>query len=404
MVPALSKVLKDGHGIHLSSPPATVRMDLDVRAMRGTELESPMRPIDNGDLQKLWLTLSRCPSLDSGLPAILLDFPADPLLSPCPPASASQCETVLHPSPASLLSVFSLNKVLRNSHQAACVFPGVPDMFLVPDPEHNSREARLLHGLSGAPECGPDGVLHFPLILTSVPPSCSHGERDSQVYTPFVARPPTLTRGKAAATGRRLPSSVRPCSGRMNSHRLPSRTELEAAVTEQVGRAQRLQRRLQALLGKHALLHCDQQLEGLKRHGQSLDSPDSTLSGVPPPQVGSETHCSWRESSTGTCSFTELTEFSRSSHAVLRGIQEALDSEATASSCSDEEEEEEEEEQDNIPGRTKTSPVWVEASWINNTQTLMLHSHQKHWTFFARGDPMQSQCTDGNGCNWCVNI
>ncbi|TNN77430.1 KAT8 regulatory NSL complex subunit 1-like protein [Liparis tanakae] len=361
MVPALTKILKDGHGIHLSSPPAAVRMNLDGRAMRGTELESPMMSMDNGDLQKLWLTLSRCPSLDSCLPAILLDFPADPLLSPCPQASASQCETVLHPSPASLLSLFSLNGVLRNSHQAACVFPGVPDMFLVPDPEHNSREARLLHGLSGAPACGPDGgdVLHSPLIPTSVSLSCSHGEMDSQVYTPFVAPTPTLTQGKVAAMGRRLPSSVQPRGGTTDPRQLPSRTELEAAVKEQVGRAQRLQRRLQALLGKHALLHCDQQLEGLERYrqlgGASLDSPDSTLTGVPPRRAGSRSHCSWRESSTAECSFTELTEFSRSSHAVLRGIQEALDSEATASSCSDEEEEEEEEQ--NIPGRTKTSPV-----------------------------------------------
>ncbi|XP_034417536.1 KAT8 regulatory NSL complex subunit 1-like protein isoform X2 [Cyclopterus lumpus] len=366
MAPALTKILKDGHGIHLSSPPATVRMDLDGRAVRGTELESPVRSIDDGDLQKLWLTLSRFPSLDSGLPAILLDFPTDPLLTPCPQASASQCETVLLPSPATLLSLFSLNKVLRNSHQVACVFPGVPDMFLVPDPEHNSQEARLLHGLSSPPECGPDGgdVLHSPLILTSVPPSCSYGEIDTQAYIPFFAPPPTLTQGKVAAMGRHLPSSVQPCSGRVNSRQLVSGAELEAAVKEQIsrqmglcGRAQRLQRRLHARLGEHALLHCDQQLEGLKRHcqlsGASLDSPDSVLSGALHPQVGSKTHCSWRESSTAACSFTELTEFSRFSQAVLRGIQEALDSEATASSSSDEEEQDE----DKIPGRTKTSPV-----------------------------------------------
>lgn len=31
---------------------------------------------------------------------------------------------------------------------------------------------------------------------------------------------------------------------------------------------------------------------------------------------------------------------------------------------------------------------------------LMLHSHQKRWEFFARVDPMQSLCTDANGCEW----
>ncbi|XP_068429270.1 KAT8 regulatory NSL complex subunit 1-like protein isoform X2 [Clinocottus analis] len=362
MAPALTKILKDGHGIHLSSPPATVRMDSDGRAVCGIELESPMRLIDDGELQKLWLTLSRFPSLDSDLPANVLDVPADPLLSSCPQASASQCETVLLSNPASLLSLFSLNKGLRNSHQVASVFPGVPDMFLVSD-----QEACLLHGLSSAPECGPDGgdVHHSPRIVTSVPPSCSHGKIDSQAYTPFFAPPPTLTQGKAAAMGRHPPASVQLCSGRVNSDRLASRGELEAAMKEQLsrqaglhGRARRLQRRLQALLGENALLHCDQQLEGLKRHCQlgsaSLDSTDSMLSGVLPMQVGSKPHCSWLELSTPACSFTELTEFSRSSQAVLRGLQEALDSEATASSSSDEEQQQEE---DKIHGRTKTSPV-----------------------------------------------
>ncbi|XP_070771370.1 KAT8 regulatory NSL complex subunit 1-like protein [Enoplosus armatus] len=364
MAPALTKILKDGHGIHLSSPPASVRMDSDGRAMHSTELESQMRSTDDGDLQKMWLNLSSFPSLDSCLPVSPLDFPANPVLSPCLQASASQCETVLLPSPASLLSLLCFNKGLRDSHQVACVFPGVPDMFLVPVPEHNSQEACLLHGHMAAPECGPDGgdVHHSSLTLTSVPPSYSHGEIKYQGYTPFFAPAPTLTQQKMAGLGSPPPTSVQPCSGRVNSDQLASTAVLEEAVKEQLSRqaglhsrAQRLQRRLQALLGEHALLHCNQQLEGLNKHcqhgGVSLDTLDSIHPGILPPQVGFKPHFSWLESSTASSSLTELSEFSRSSQAVLRGLQETLDSEATASSSSDEEQEE-----DKSPGKTKTSP------------------------------------------------
>ncbi|KAM6954957.1 KAT8 regulatory NSL complex subunit 1-like protein isoform 2-T2 [Lycodopsis pacificus] len=348
MAPALTKTLKDGHGIHLSSPPAAVRMDPDGRAVRSTEPESRMRPTDDGDLQKLLLNLSRFPSLDSRLPAVQ--------------ASASRRETVLLlPGPASLLSLLSFNKGLRNSHQVAGLFPGVPDTFLVPVPEHNSQEACLLHRRSCAPERGPDGgdVRHPPLTL-SVP----HGEIHSQGYTPFFAPPPALTQGKVAAMGWPPPSSVQPRSNVGDSDRPASGTELEATAKEKLsrqaelqGQAQRLQRRLQALLGEHAVLHCSQQLEGLKRH-RRLDSPGSVRSGVLLPQMGRKPRCSWLES------FTELTEFSHSSQAVLRGLQEALDSEATASSSSDEE--------DVIHGRTETSPVSssCEGRWLEERAEL----------------------------------
>ncbi|XP_068590235.1 KAT8 regulatory NSL complex subunit 1-like protein isoform X2 [Cebidichthys violaceus] len=348
MAPALTKTLKDGHGIHLSSPPVAVRMDPDGRDVCSTESESRMRPTDDGDLQKLWLNLSRFPSLDSRLPAVQ--------------ASASRRETVLLlPAPASLLSLLSFNKGLRNSHQVAGLFPGVPDMFIVPVPEHNSQEAFLLHRRSRAPERGPDGGdVHRPPLTLSVP----HGEINSQGYTPFFATPPPLTQGKVAAMGRHPPSSVQPRSDVGNPDRPASGTELEAAAKEKLsrqaelqGRAQRLQRRLQALLGEHAVQHCSRQLEGLKRHRRP-DSPGSVRSGVLAPRVGSKPCRSWPES------FTELAEFSRSSQAVLRGLQEALDSEATASSSSDEE--------DEIQGKTETSPVSSSSSSSSSCEARWL--------------------------------
>ncbi|CAK6970298.1 KAT8 regulatory NSL complex subunit 1-like protein [Scomber scombrus] len=371
MAPALTKILKDGHGIHLSSPPASVRMDSDSRVIRSTELESQMRSTEDGDLQKMWLNLSSFPPLDSCFPAAPLDVPANPVLSPFLQTSASQCEMVLLPSTGSLLSLLALNKGRRDSHQVASVFPGVPDMFLVPVPEHNSQEARLLRGHSAAPEYGPDGVdvHHSSLTPTSAFPSYSHAEVKSEGYAACFAPPPTLTQRDMAGISCVYPASVRPCGGRLNSEHPVSRAVLEEHLSRQAGlhsRAWRLQKRLQALLGEHAVLHCTQQLEGLNRQcqsgGVSLDSLDSLHPGVPPPQADSKPHSSWLESSTASSCFTELREFSLSSQAVLKGLQEAFDSEVTGSSSSSDEEQAEE----RIHRKTKTSPVnsSCERKWL----------------------------------------
>lgn len=359
MAPALTKILKDGHGIHLSSPPAPVRMDPDSRVIRSTELESQVRSTEDGDLQKMWLNLSSFPPLDTCFPSSPLDVPANPVLSPFLQTSASQCEMVLLPSTGSLLNLLSLNKSRRDSHQVASVFPGVPDMFLVSVPEHNSQEACLLHGHSAAPECGPDGVdVHRSSFTpTNVFPSYTHAEVRSEGYTACFAPPPTLTQRDMAGISYDHPAQ--PCGGRLNSEHPVSQAVLEEHRSRQAAlqsRAWRLQKRLQTLLGEHAVLHCTQQLEGLDRQcqsgGVSLDSPDSVHPCVPPPHVDSELYLSWLESSTNSSCFTELREFSLSSQAVLNSLQEAFDSEVTGSSSSDEEEVE-----DRIHRKTKSSPV-----------------------------------------------
>lgn len=362
MAPALTKVLKDGHGIHLSSPPSSVRVDSNGRAVCSAEPEPHLRSMGDGDCQKMWLNLSMFPSLESCLPVGPLDLPASPLLSPCLQASAGQCEAVPLPSPASLLSFLSFHKSLNDSHQVVPVLPGVPDMFLGPVPEHNSQEACLLHGCSAAAaECGPDGgdVHRSPFTLTSVSPSDSLGRIKFPGHTPFFAAPPSLIQEKADGVGCSLPESVPSCGGRVNFDLRASRAVLEEDVKEQLvkqaalhGRAWTLQKRLQALLGEHAVLHCHQQLEGLKRHCQlgdvSHDSLGFTYLDVLPPQACGEPLF---ESSTASSSFTELRQFSQCSQEVLRSLQEALDSEATASSSSDDDLEEEEKNH----GKTKTT-------------------------------------------------
>ncbi|XP_060945229.1 KAT8 regulatory NSL complex subunit 1-like protein isoform X2 [Limanda limanda] len=353
MAPALPKILKDGHGIHLSSPPSSVRGESSRGAVHRTELDPHVRPTEDCDPQ-MWLNLPFCPSLDPCLPARPLKVLANPVLPPCLEASSSQRESAVLSSSASLLGFRSFNEDLRDSHQVVSVLPGVPDMFLGPVPEHNSQEACLLHGHGAAHECGPDGgdVHRSPFTLTSVSQSDFSGEIKSQDWAPFFPPSPTLTQERAATVDCAPLASEQSCSGSLNFDPMVPRAALEKATKEQLsrqedlqGKAWRLQKRLQALLGEHALRHCNQQLEGLERHihlGDGLnDSLDSSHLGMVPPQAGGNPNLSSLESSTASSSFTEHRELSRSSQAVLRGLQEALDSEATASSSSDNEVEEE---------------------------------------------------------------
>lgn len=330
MAPALTKVHKDGHGIHFSSHPASVRMD---SAIRSTELESQMKSPDGGDLRKIWLSLFPLPPQHSCFPARRQEcpsrIPANPELSPYPQAFASQA--VLPNSPTFSFSLLSLSKGLRESQQVASVFPGGADMFSVP--EHNIQDVCLLRGHSTAPECVPD---HHHLTLSIAPLLNSHEESKCHGDAPvFAPSPTTWTQEKAAGTGCRPQppaSSFSSCSGRLNEP--TSRFVLQVAMSKRLSRqaelqsrAQRLQRRLQAVLGDLALQHCNQQLKGLKKQCGGSKSP---------PQAGPKDPYTQLDSS----SSAELREFCHSSQVVLRSLQEALDSEATASSSSDEEEEE----------------------------------------------------------------
>ncbi|KAK2839652.1 hypothetical protein Q5P01_013392 [Channa striata] len=378
MAPALTKVPKDGHGVHLSSLPVCVRMDFDRRPVHSTELDPRMR-LTHGDLQNMWNNLSYFASLDSCLPTSLLDVSADDGLSPCLQESASNCKTVLLPSPASLFSLLSINNGLRDSHQVVPILPGVPDMFLSLVPEHNSQEACSLQGCGDASECGPDGgdvMCHSSFIHASVSSSYSLGEVYSQGYTPLSAPPPTMIQEKGADMARISPAPMQRCSARMNFDHLASSAVLEEALKEQLSRqaglhsrALKLQKRLQALLGEHTLLHCSQQLEGLKRHrlpeDVSLDSLDSTHPAALPPQPGSNPRFSRLELSTASSPLTELREFSCTSQSVLRSLQEALDSEATASSSS-----EDESQEDKSHVKTRASPVCFERQWLEERAEL----------------------------------
>ncbi|XP_015235428.1 PREDICTED: KAT8 regulatory NSL complex subunit 1-like protein isoform X2 [Cyprinodon variegatus] len=342
MAPALTKILKHDHGSYLSSPSASVRMDSDASTIMFTvELEPHMSSTDNWDLQDICLDLCSLSYLDA------IDLPAHPVPLARGPTSCSQNETIARPAPASIANLPCFSKCNKESHQVATAFPGASGMFVNPLPEHNSQEAFLLYGHSVQPECWPDGsdVRPSSLIYPSVCPSFSHGEKTFPNPNSMCATNPTMMYEELERL-LDLPSTAglrQLGTGFINPDQLETRNLLEDAAKGQLykqvelqGRACRLQKKLQALLGEHALKHCSQQLEGLKKHFQLEDVPLENLESVTPPQTH---YLPCEESVTSSAFFPEMMDFCESNRIVLKGLQEALDSEATASSSSDDESE-----------------------------------------------------------------
>lgn len=288
MAPALTKFLKDGHGIHLSSPPASN----DQSIMTVMEVHSQIRPSE--DLQKMLFSV--LPTLDSNLQANPLDLPS----------STAQRESLVHPSVEGSDKTYK-NK-LKEPHLVPSILPGALDMLFLPnDSGHHRQKTACQHK---------PGVCDLPPLcsLSNVSPCVENGDYNCVLDTANVSNQK---------------------NSRMD-HLVPTaelQSQIKKSVSRQRGlqvRAQELQRRLEAALGQHAVLHCDQQLEGLGTCGL-LDhgniSAHSEFS-----RGDSQQYCPWPQTN-----FTELKEFSRSSRALLRDLQDTLDSEATASSSSDDE-------------------------------------------------------------------
>lgn len=317
MTPALTKAFKDGLGIH--SCPSSVRMDSEGTATCCSELKTQMKSVDDDDLQNLWPLLSSLPPQSSCLPVDVF--------------SLSQDQVVLLPYASPLPDLLSVSEDAAWSQQDVSVFPGGLDMF-----ERNCQEACLLYGCSPSHKHGPGGgdVPHTPL-LSADPSVSSQAETKQQDYSPVVVPTSAWIQGEVGPMGCLPLPLQQPFCNRSTSDqpRVMSTDALRPRLSRQVGlrsKAQRLQRRLQVLLGKHAVQHCSQQLDGLKRQlGSPGWSRDSTHPGTLPDS-------------------SSLAEFSQSNQAVLRGLQAALDSEATLSSSSDDEYEE-------VGGRSRTADL-----------------------------------------------
>lgn len=303
MTPALTKIFKDGCGIHACA--SSLRMDSEGSpGMCRSELKTPLNSVDDEDLQKL-------------LP-LLSSFPVDVLASPA--FSLSQDQLVLLPCASPLPRLLSVGVDAARSQQDASVLPGGSDMF-----EGCFQETCLLYGRGGPVLThGPGGgdVPRPPLL--HVAPSVY-----SQAQAKHQGDPPIVVPTSAGPPGCLSPPSQQPLGSRWASegpNALKPRLSRQEALQS---KAQRLQKRLQLLLGEHAVQHCSQQLSGLKRL-----SPDAG------PQRGRPAADSGLDPSADSSSFPELGDFVQSNRAVLRGLQGALDSEATLSSSSDEEYEE----------------------------------------------------------------
>nr|XP_043875995.1 KAT8 regulatory NSL complex subunit 1-like protein isoform X1 [Solea senegalensis]XP_043875996.1 KAT8 regulatory NSL complex subunit 1-like protein isoform X1 [Solea senegalensis] len=321
MAPALTKILKRGHGIHLSSPSSSARVDSNRWAVLSTESGSDIRFKEDNDPQMMWLNVLSFPSLESCLPMSSLNVPAKLMFS-CQQASDNQW---FFCSPASLLSFLSFNEDQRISHQEVSFLPGVPDMFLGTVPEHNGQEAYPLHGCDAAHECGPDGgdVHRSSLTLSAVSSSDSLGEITSQGYSLFFTPPQTVSQEGAANVGCALPVAVQSCGGRLNVDQLPSRSVLEEA--------------------------------GRKQH--------TTQAGLYS-QAWSKPYFLWLDLCTASSSNKELRETTYLGQAEQRGQQEALDYETTASSSSDDESEEERTRNKTITSPASSSSCSCESRWL----------------------------------------
>uniref|UniRef100_A0A8C6T0Q3 PEHE domain-containing protein n=1 Tax=Neogobius melanostomus TaxID=47308 RepID=A0A8C6T0Q3_9GOBI len=285
MAPALTKFVKDGHGIHLSSPPAS-----SEQSVMGV-MDSQLRPSE--DLQKMLLSV--LPSLDSYLQANPLDLPSGTGHSGSRSLPSMDC-----------CSAKSYNK--RIPHLAPSMLPGASDMCFLP-------EHKAIHRLKSTCQCRPGARDAYPLCsLSSVFPRFEYGDDDSVLAT--------TTR-----------SNKKTCSSDQLVPNVELQSRIRKRISRQTGlhiRAHNLQKRLEALLGQHAVLHCDQQLEGLRTRGfidQGGFPAASELS-----QGDSKLHFPWPQTH-----FTEIKQFSQGNRAVLTGLTETLDSEATASSSSDDE-------------------------------------------------------------------
>uniref|UniRef100_A0A1A7XCH6 KAT8 regulatory NSL complex subunit 1-like n=1 Tax=Iconisemion striatum TaxID=60296 RepID=A0A1A7XCH6_9TELE len=265
-------------------------------------------------------------SLDSCIPSGPSDPPVNPGSPTCVPTSATSCEEVPISSPDSLYRFLFVDKCQRESHRVAAVIPGVTSMFLISS-ELSIQEACLLHGPSVVPECGPDGGdVHHSSINAF--PSYSCGKIPSWGHTPsYAAQPPPPSPPIF------VPAREQPGSDMFMLDQLDSKLVKEEAVKV----------RLSAHTGldDRAYQHYTQQLEELKELCPLGDASLGNLHfphlSLTPPQGCTDANFFWHKTPTALLPFKEVPEFCDSSQVLLRGLQEALDSEATGSSSSSDE-------------------------------------------------------------------
>ncbi|CAL8266886.1 unnamed protein product [Lota lota] len=317
MAPALTKITKNGHGIHLSSPNghgihlssplAPAKAEAEGRDLFDIELDRQRTMAEDHFPQKLWLSPSFLPFLDSCLPGGLLEFSDNADLPQFQfQSSSNQAKPTFLPSPCSLFNLLSTHKSQKDPQQLATdLQPGGLDTFFISVDDGGDRQESSLppHRHGGAlHNYEPDVCFETHRTLTPSPGKGgtlglrSSGPEWTQ-HCSMVLGPPVILEKTAGIQQTHLAVRRERCWSQ-----LVRQTDLE-------GRAHRLQRRPQALLAEHTMLHGSQQLPGLKEQ----ETSDTLFSAAVEP-------CDM-----GMCNKIALQSFC---------TEFSLDSEATASSSS----------------------------------------------------------------------
>ncbi|XP_062389773.1 KAT8 regulatory NSL complex subunit 1-like protein isoform X2 [Sardina pilchardus] len=352
MAPALTKTTKSG--IHLSSSLLTDSMGPDT-PVPGIDIDPQMKLLEDSYSQRMWLDLSSLPFLDTCGSKNPLEYP-DVLLQPLLQGSGYY-KTVLLSNPRAVVGHLAINKTKKSLvAQGDILLPPLPDFSST----RNAPAGLKLRQLSSSvPESL--GICNSPSLIQGNP-----GDHSPQSSAAASANP---THRKCAGDIMGVGHRARHWGPRC-SQRPPGSVSVEQAVRGQtlrhlsehgslVARTERIQRRLQALLGEHAFRHCTQQLEGLKAKFLQKDLTPTTpkqptspsAAGSPAPSTDSKSICVQaeadslaavtmsNETQTGavsTESSVDIQNFARCASAALRGVQSALDSDATETSSDEE--------------------------------------------------------------------
>lgn len=354
MAPALTKTTKSG--IHLPSSLLTDSMGSDSPDP-GMDINPQIKLLEDSYSQRMWLNLSSLPFLDTCGLKNHLEYP-DMLLQPLLHGSGYY-KTVLLSKPPTVVGQLSIKKNKESlMAQGDILLPPLHELSNIRD---DPTGLSLRQHSNSAPESIDDS--NSPSLTQG-----NSGDHLQQNSTACCVVPPDkINAGDSMLIDGNWARNWGPRCFR----RLSGSASFEVAVRGQtlqhlsqqrtlVSRAERIQRRLQALLGEHASRHCTQQLEGLKakvlqkntgpRSPRHPTSPSATESSAP--FTGSKPSCAQAETEslaavavndktgcastqTGTLSSensVDIQNFARCASAALRGVQSSLDSDATESS------------------------------------------------------------------------
>ncbi|XP_041120747.1 KAT8 regulatory NSL complex subunit 1-like protein isoform X2 [Polyodon spathula] len=394
MAPALTETATDGHGVHLSSPLPSSAIEPDTAILGKESGTSQQKLMGNSDTQSTWLKLTY-PHSPNGSSDDVMGLEHTPFGSPITHASG-RYKTVVLASTNSLLNLLSLNKNLNGGKHSIMMCPrgsckdfsDHPNVFFVsvpgikhkvvpkvcektgpnfrqesvPDGDavmNSSQMTNRKHSVSES-DASAKGPITF-LTQTKINDSLGRApaSHDSAVKVGFSAK----QWDSDGARDLLLTNSTAGKETITNSQLFQCLTKHQNLVNQ----ANKIQKRLQILLGEHAAEHCSNQIGGLVDHhlrSKAFRSSAGTGPTCSPLVNNSFDHSeveqgpfkSNQNGSMPTSCTLEVQEFACSVQAVLSRVEETLDSDATGSSS------DEEWDQELAPGK-RNLPVNHTCEW-----------------------------------------